>query len=629
MSEKFKRLAKSLPSLYKAESNVMIRGLLNAWAIGDDNVEIQITNAKDQLFIQTASDQYLDRLANNVGVSRTPELGIEDADFRNLVPVLSTYPKQVRKTLVSLLDVFWGPGFTRPNINSGNVESYNLGPIVGISGTLIFTNGVKEVKGTGTSFTTQVSAGQYIKPTSKASKQFAKVSAVIDDNTLVLSEAWSNDTAVNLSSCVADVPELEYEIDNGRDRRAIRFKPNAFQDLTAVTVQELVNFINTNSEHNTQITASVFLDPLAGNKLNLRTNTAGLQASIQVIGGSANAPSKLNFPQTKATEVKAAVYELSPNEVVIKIPSSVPILRRNLSGASHPRQTKAQIFSTEEVYDFSILGLSSTLVLTVDGLQFTVNYNHVADFANPEAATNEEVCLVINRQILSLEAFAFSPSGSKTIGLQTRDGATEYQIIGGTANAVLQFPTTLQADPDIIDTGFPSAYIFDPTGQLFTVTGISTELSSQVEIGTIRDFLTVANASSFPNKPGKLLINFGRSGQEGPVSYNSRPNNSTLLIDAGYVFENEHLPGRKVNYVSDTPTIPRLTGDDYPVYIVGTEESRSAAQALIKKLLAAGVVIRFIIEFPEYLFECTCRDCGPSEDPNFVGTRSGLSPLVF
>src|SRR5688572_13202840 len=112
MSDKFSRLAKSLPSLYKAEINTMIRGLLMAWRVGDDDVEIQIQNAKDQLFVKSAGGRYLDFLANNVGVSRSPELGIEDADFRNLVPVLSTYPKQVRKTIIALLDVFWGPGFT-------------------------------------------------------------------------------------------------------------------------------------------------------------------------------------------------------------------------------------------------------------------------------------------------------------------------------------------------------------------------------------------------------------------------------------------------------------------------------------------------------------------------------------
>ena len=48
-----------------------------------------------------------------------------------------------------------------------------------------------------------------------------------------------------------------------------------------------------------------------------------------------------------------------------------------------------------------------------------------------------------------------------------------------------------------------------------------------------------------------------------------------------------------------------------------------------KKLLAAGVVVRFIIQFPETLFECVCRDCGPSESPDYRGALTGQGPLVF
>ena len=81
--------------------------------------------------------------------------------------------------------------------------------------------------------------------------------------------------------------------------------------------------------------------------------------------------------------------------------------------------------------------------------------------------------------------------------------------------------------------------------------------------------------------------------------------------------------------MSNTPTIPRITGDDYAVFVTGTQEARAAAQELIKKILAAGVVVRFVIEFPEVLFECMCQGCRPSDSPDQVGSRSGLPPLSF
>ena len=628
--EKFKRLVKSMPGLYRPEVNTMIGGLLKAWGLSDDDVVVQLKETKKQIFEQDASDRYLDYLANNVGVSRTAELGIEDADFRNLVPVLSYYPKQVRQTIVALLDVFWGPGFTRANVNSGNIETYDFSPESVLTGQVTFQKGNTLVTGSGTQFLTEVQPGQYIKAASNSGKLYAKVSAVIDDTKLLLSSVPTNlQTQVNVTAVVATVRELEYEVDNGADRRKIRFKPNAFETLSAVTANELIAAINSDPEHNKNITASLFIDPLAGNKLNLRTNTPGLQGSIQILGGDANDPSRLNFALTKQIETKCAVYEVNPNEIVVRIPSSVPVLRRKLQGSAHPKQTKTEIFSDSATYNFSSLGASSQLNVTVDSMPYVVTFNHAADFADPTAATAAEVSEIINEQLMFLEAFDEGITGRNKIGLRTTDGAMEYQVTGGTANTLLNFSTALQQDPDIIITGYPSAYIFDPTGQLFTVTGSVANTTAQIDEGVISPTLAVDNAANFPNQPGLFLLNFGRSDQEGPISYNSRPNNSTLLIDASYIFQKKHPTATKVNFVANTPTIPRITGDDYAVYVTGTQEARTSAQDLIRKILAAGVVVRFVIEFPEVLFECSCLTCRPSDSPDQVGSRSGLSPLTF
>jgi hypothetical protein len=627
---KFKRLSQALPGLYRPEVNTMIGGLLKAWGLGDDDVVVQLKEAKKQIFTQEASDRYLDYLANNVGVSRTAELGIEDKDFRNLIPVLSYFPKQVRQTIISLLDVFWGPGFTRANINSGNIEPYDFSPETVLTGQVTFKTGEVIVTGVGTQFLTQVQPGSYIKAASLDAVFYAKVSAVLDNTTLILSAVPENmPTSVNVSAVKANVLELEYEVDNGADKRRIRFKPNLFQDLTAVTAQELANAINQDPEHNKNLTASVFIDPLAGNKLNLRTNTPGLQGSIQILGGSANDPTKLNFSLDKQIETKCSVYEVNANEIVIRIPSSVPVLRRRLQGSAHPKQTKTEILSNQASYDFSALAPSSTLTLEVDGNPYTVTFTNALHFQDPTAVTAEEVVRVINSQLNFLEAFSDGILGRNRVGLRTTEGSMEYQIIGGTANAILGFPTSLQQDPDLIVANYPSAYIFDPIGQLFTVTGNLSDTTAQVDEGTISSTLALSDASDFPNQPGQLLLNFGRNNQEGPINYNSRPNNSTLLIDASYVFQKTHAAGATVNYVVNTPTLPRVTGDDYPVYVTGSQEARSAAEKLIKQLLAAGVVVRFIVEFPEVLFECYCQGCRPSDSPDLVGSRTGLPPLTF
>ena len=614
--------------MYKAEVNTVVRGLLKAWGISDDEIEIQLSNTKDQLFVESANGRYLDKLGSNVGVDRDPGLGISDDDFRKLIPVMSFYPKQVRKTIIALLDVFWGSGFTRPNVNSGNVEPFNLGPATTLGGTSTFSKNSKIVKGIGTQYTLEVYPGMYIKPNTFSGITYAKVSAVIDDTSLELSAPWDHNYSVNTIVVSTPIRELKYRVD-GNEEHTIRLIPSAFADITAVTIAELTTFINKLEEHKYHLTASVFLDPILGSKLNLRSNTPNLQGSIQITGGDANTPGRFNFPLSVQKDTRCKVLEVNPNEIIVQIPSSVPILRRSLKGSAHPRDNKTKIYSDVELFDFSTLGVSSMLNIDIDGTPYIVNFTHALDFANPTEVSTEEVIKVINGQLTFLESFTNALDGYKKVGLQTTEGSSEYQVTGGSANSILNFPTALQQDLDLIDTGFPSSYIFDPVGQLFTVTGITSELASQVNQGSVYANVTLSNAAGFPNSPGKVLFDFGRNNQEGPIAYSSRPNNATLLIDASHTFQYDHIIGRKVNFISDKPSIPRLTGEDYPVYIVGTDEAREAAQTLIKRLLAAGVVIRFIIDFPEVLFECTCRGCGPSDDPDYKGFLTGQGPLVF
>lgn len=629
MSNKFKRMVRSMPAFYKAEANTMIRGLLQAWAISDDEIEIQIQEAKNQIYVDSASGKYLDVLGNNVGVPRDGTLGLEDKDYRDLIPVLSYYPKQVRATLISLLDVFWGPGFTRANISSGNVETFDFGPQTTLTGTLRFKKDDRKVTGVGTLFTSEIQIGDYLKPQSFSGTTYAKVTNIINDTTLELAFPWEHDFAINVQGTLAPVRTLGYKVDNNSEI-FIRFKPSAFEDITAITVDELVTYINSLPEHNQNITASKSIDPILGSKLNIRTNTAGLQGSIQITGGDANDVSRLNFSLEKQTEVKCSVYEINPNEVVVKIPSSVPVLRRSLKGSAHPKEYKVNIYSDKEPFNFSTLGASSTLDIAVDGNVFNLSFTHATDFEDDTKVTAKELALVLDSKIADLKVFSSSMNNIGTVGLETTAGSGEYQVLGGTANSILNFTTDLQTDLDIIDTDYPSSYLFDPTGQLFTVTSIRSELGLAIEKGSVNTSINLTDSSTFPNASGRFMVNFGLSNQEGPIRYNSRPNNSTLLIDASHTFQNKHNAGSLVNFVSNSPTIPRLTGDDYPVYIVGTEEARTGAQELIRQLLASGVVIRFVIEFPEYLFECTAQACCDTIDsPDHQGALTNSGTLTF
>jgi hypothetical protein len=105
---KLEKMTRFVPSFYKPQTNVNVRGLLYAWSSEDDLIIQAISNAKDQLFVKYAQLNFLDALGSNVGVFRPTAIGLADAQYRELIPALSFFPKQVRPTIQKVLDVFFG-----------------------------------------------------------------------------------------------------------------------------------------------------------------------------------------------------------------------------------------------------------------------------------------------------------------------------------------------------------------------------------------------------------------------------------------------------------------------------------------------------------------------------------------
>lgn len=138
--QKFKA---TIPSAFKPDTNPVILALLTAVAQSDEFLETQVQNAKDQLFVASATDRGLDRIANSLGVSRPSGLGLEDVQFQNLIPNLSLKPRQIKKAFYDTGDVFWGPLFSRANIATTNTATFNLN--LGDEFKIIVDNGVEQV----------------------------------------------------------------------------------------------------------------------------------------------------------------------------------------------------------------------------------------------------------------------------------------------------------------------------------------------------------------------------------------------------------------------------------------------------------------------------------------------------
>lgn len=126
MSNALKRYFNTIPSAFNPETNRVMYALLYAIALSDDDVEASIQEAKNQLFVRTATGKNLEKLANSLGVAKPQSLGLTDTEFQELIPNLSLKPKTIRKAFYDTADIFWGPLYSRANVTSNNFAPFNV-----------------------------------------------------------------------------------------------------------------------------------------------------------------------------------------------------------------------------------------------------------------------------------------------------------------------------------------------------------------------------------------------------------------------------------------------------------------------------------------------------------------------
>jgi hypothetical protein len=658
MSTKLEKYYKTIPTMYKPGVNTFVTALLKAIAGSDELINTAIEEAGKQIFVSTAEGKYLDGLGSNVGVIRPLAVNLSDDKFRELIPILSYNPKQIKNTMYKLLDVFWGPLYSRANITSLAYAPYNLGAVTNIAGTVSFQNGSLSVAGSGTTFIASLSVGDYIKFSSHDNEYFGRISKINSNISLYLDSEYSGASVTG--TCSKYTPLTLTLIIDALDENSVKIPPNLIEDTQNVTAEEFVETLN--DQMNTSattgtITASIVTDYINDlNYVNIRTDSTGSYGSIRITNGSANifangaqnfngnsvfvsnaegslftvgfdvvvgsdvgsidatiADINIDTPTAGITEIVVdelvdayiqsnnnyiykkghfgfrdqevlitnlqlytSIYEIENGELIVRIPATVPALRRALSGSVHPRSN----------WYGSITDIDNVLKqVEVDFLIEPV----VEDFhVGRTFATSLVESVIVSH-----------PAGQTGVVIQLESDADLSSLIIGDTFTLL-------------DENYRSAYIFDPDNSSFTATSQRCILDQTINKGSIYPKITVDYAENIPNESGYIIFNFGRTTQEQPVLYRSRPNNNTLLLDPAYIFSKNHYAGEMINVLALplTGTTPRITGNDYAFYVTGTEEARQTVEDLLNEIKAAGVTITFIIDFPDYLWT-TGR---PSED---------------
>lgn len=165
------------------------------------------------------------------------------------------------------------------------------------------------------------------------------------------------------------------------------------------------------------------------------------------------------------------------------------------------------------------------------------------------------------------------------------------------------------------------SFLYNPTGSInkFTITGQKSELQETITEGQVYTSIEVDDTSLIENQTGKVIFDFGRATQEGPVKYRGVPNSNTILLDPAYIFQFDHSVGSDINVISkEEPYKPLRNGKDLAIYLTSPATARQIVQDILESLAAAGIIVRFIILGPTYKYlldnPYITSDDAPSED---------------
>jgi len=315
--------------------------LIKMWSQEDESICTQLGEARDQIFVNSAGGVFLDNLAANVGVYRPIIFSTTDSQFRELIPVLSYWPKQVRKTIYKIFDIYWGEEYSRATLTSQNYAPYGFAD----GDTLML-----KIDGSSTESIISIRENDVV---DIAAVTVDELTTIIDNHLL--------DISVNKSTSITGKEYLRISTNTVGGLGSIEVTGGrswAYPDISAYTTADsstilspAVAFSGNGTEYATFEVASVAAIYI-GQKITISSNAIAPFAPdlecrienitgvgpyeitvIEVTGGHANW--SLGFYEDTVIEsTQCAVYEINPKEIVIKIPNAIP-LNIGLKGSMH------------------------------------------------------------------------------------------------------------------------------------------------------------------------------------------------------------------------------------------------------------------------------------------------------
>jgi len=371
------------------------------------------------------------------------------------------------------------------------------------------------------------------------------------------------------------------------------FQASEFNSIAAATAQEVADAITQKLRAIGHTGTAVSQNDGQGNYVRIYSDTIGPSSSIQVLGGRAQNALKFAIPV-------GAGGNMSTQWTISQQPGG--FMRFTWSGGANPGLGKLDIGYYVNIYGGGFSSSSNigsyTITGFVGGAQGVAYFEVYNPLGTPGIVTQgaDDAMLFYNPEkikVYSQKSYAAQFQVSSRLVQVFMPAVTKVVRRSRQGSAHLHDTTT----PEGILPGQPGPYIYD-LSQPFTISNIQTTLAQSLD-GTDPRLITVADASTFPDSQGYLILGYGTSEQEGPIPYISRPSSNTLLISPAYSIKNSFVFGTDVALVDTRASVVLdPAGNDFEFFMTGDAQGRIYAQNLINQIAATGLTVVFTIIYP-------------------------------
>jgi len=601
--QEYKRLRSYLNPALKGKN---VDAVLNALATASSYLVNSIAAVNDNLFIATASGQYLDARLAEFGITRPANVGLGDDVFREIGLQIKNR-KQVRDLLNKILTAVFGDEFTKATSPARAVEPYVLQ-----DGDTLIVN-----------FDSNVNVTIPFTATEFQNIAAAKAQEVADAITAYLSSQGMSATAISKNNGAGNYVEIvsntigptsSVTVLGGRAQNALLFDApvpaggnmstqwtislqpggkvrftwtgGANPQLGKVSAGNYVNIFGGGFTASSNEGSYTILESKGGTVGNSYFEIVNVTGTPGIVTQGDDKAVLFYDPIKKILSDNfsyAAIYQTEAKTLQIFLPSVTKVVRRERAGSAHIHDSPRGTFTLNAQPNTGDIFSITTTTSLVAGTNFTIGANILETTQNLVNAINQ------------IPGIVAEVNSDNIANIQNNSLTNTLTITyTGSANIISSGPL---GDPISLQPNQPGPYIYDIT-QPFVVGSVSTKLAQNLNSNSSR-VISVDDSTGFPDTQGYIMFDYGADNQEGPVPYIAVPSNNSILISPAYTIQNEHFINGDVRLIPlKSPVIPAADGSDYEFFLTDIVSGRTYAQNLIKEVSAIGINIIFTILYP-------------------------------